>query len=246
MTLETTERSRTEDTVAQAEAAAHSTLKRLRAQADEVVERMKPRIDAVTTYVRDEPTKSMLASAAVGAGVMALLVLVTRSNSRSPLVRSGTLQSLRNAALDLADRAHLAANHSLGLARKRSHGLFADVEKRADRALAAAQAHADQAHVRARARADEAAGAAQGLGDDAIDAARHKAAEFGDAATTTLTDAWKSIREQADPYVERMRPQLEAAARYAREDPTRAALGIATAGAIIVGLLALARSADRD
>jgi hypothetical protein len=48
------------------------------------------------------------------------------------------------------------------------------------------------------------------------------------------------------PVVDKIKPQLEAAAAYAKEEPARTALGLAAAGAIIAGLVALARQSDDD
>jgi len=42
--------------------------------------------------------------------------------------------------------------------------------------------------------------------------------------------------------VDKLKPQIDALASYAKEDPTRAALGVATAGALVIGLLAMLRS----
>ncbi len=232
-----------------AEDEAKSTLTRLRAQADDVVERMRPKLDAVTGYVRDEPTKSMVASAAVGAGIMALIVLLTRSSSRAasrPALRSSALSSIRDAALDLADRAHVAANDVLSSAQRKTAGLLSLAGAGADRAFAAAQQRSDSVHEATRSKAEQAAYAAQQRAEDGIGNAKQQASDASDAAANAMSDAWTSLREHADPMVERLRPQFEAAARYAREDPTRAALGVATAGALLIGLYALTRSSSSN
>ena len=57
-------------------------VQKLREQADAVVERIQPQIAAVSTYVRDEPTRRI--SAAAGAALMGLIALVVRSSWRSP------------------------------------------------------------------------------------------------------------------------------------------------------------------
>jgi hypothetical protein len=54
------------------------------------------------------------------------------------------------------------------------------------------------------------------------------------------------VREQAGPMVDKIKPQRDAAAAYAKEEPARAALGLAAAGAIVAGLIALARHAQDD
>lgn len=223
---------------------ARSTIERLRAQADQVVGRMRPKLEAVTTYVKDEPTKSMLASAAVGAGVMALIVLVTKSSRPKPVVRGSAMATIRDAALALADRAHGAATDALHASQARAHGLFSRAEKEADRAFAAAEDRAHALHGAARERAEQAAARAEKLAGQGVDAARAKAAELGEQADSAMRDAWDSIREHADPLLERYRPQIESAVRYAKEDPTRAALGAAAAGAVLIGLASLLRSRD--
>ena len=76
---------------------------------------------------------------------MALIVLATRMSSR-PTVRSGTLSSIRDAALDLADRAHVAANDALAIAQSRSRGFFSRAGLNADQAFKAAQKRSDAFH----------------------------------------------------------------------------------------------------
>jgi hypothetical protein len=46
--------------------------------------------------------------------------------------------------------------------------------------------------------------------------------------------------------VEKLKPQIDAATAYAKEEPARTALGLAAAGAIIAGLIALARHSEDD
>ena len=67
-----------------------------------------------------------------------------------------------------------------------------------------------------------------------------------DSVSDAAADAWKKVREQAAPVVDRIKPQLDAAAAYAKDDPVRAALGLAAAGAIIAGLVAMTRSSQDD
>ena len=58
------------------------------------------------------------------------------------------------------------------------------------------------------------------------------------------------IIQQANAFspesADKIRPQLDAAAQYARDEPTRTVLGLVAAGAVVAGLLALARSAQDD
>jgi ElaB/YqjD/DUF883 family membrane-anchored ribosome-binding protein len=80
----------------------------------------------------------------------------------------------------------------------------------------------------------------------ALDSAKSQAAAAADTVSETVADAWKKVRDQAAPMVDKVRPQIEAAATYVKDDPTRAALGLAAAGAIVAGLYALARQAQGD
>ena len=49
-----------ESTAADEGSEARTAVQKLREQADAVVERIQPQIAAVSTYVRDEPTKALL------------------------------------------------------------------------------------------------------------------------------------------------------------------------------------------
>ena len=95
-------------------------------------------------------------------------------------------------------------------------------------------------------RAADALEATQKRATDALDAAQKRAAAAADSVTESVADAWKKVRDQAGPVVEKIKPQIDAATAYAKEDPARAALGLAAAGAIIAGLIALARRAQSD
>jgi ElaB/YqjD/DUF883 family membrane-anchored ribosome-binding protein len=71
-----------------------------------------------------------------------------------------------------------------------------------------------------------------------------RAGETADSVADTVSETWESLREQAAPVIKRFQPQIDAVASYAKEDPTRAVLGVATAGAILFGLMSLLRSSD--
>jgi ElaB/YqjD/DUF883 family membrane-anchored ribosome-binding protein len=168
-------------------------LQKLREKTDAVVDRIQPRIDAVSTFARNDPTKAMLIAAATGAALMGVLGLLVRaSRPASPGARA--MASIRDAALDLADRAHVAATDAI-----------------------------EAAHQRA------------GVAQQKVDDVQKRAAAVADSVTET----WQNLRDQAAPVIERLRPQIDAVATYAKEDPTRAALGVVTAGAVLFGLLSL-------
>lgn len=202
---------------------ASSTLDKLREQTDAVVQRVRPQLDVVANYARDEPTKALLISAATGAALMGLVALMSRSSGpRLPDSRdlralkneardsgSSLLATLRDAALDLADRAHGAGKDALDTAHK-----YVDSK--------------------------------QSQATDATDSAVSKVSD-------TVTDAWKTLRDQASEKVDKLRPPLDAAAGYAkdaagyaRDEPARVALGVAAVGAVVIGLLALIRGSDSD
>ena len=179
-------------------------VQKLREQADAVVQRIQPQIAAVTTYVRAEPTKALLMSAAAGAALMGLFALIVRSSggSRTQSTGRSAMAAIRDAALDLADSAQTMALDALDATQKRAA--------------------------------------------DALDTTQRRASAAADSVTESVADAWKKVRDQAGPVVDRIKPQIDAAAAYAKEDPARAALGLAAAGAIVAGLIALARHAQDD
>ena len=184
-------------------------MQKLREKTDAVVDRLQPQIEAVSDFARNDPTKAVLISAAVGAALMGLIGLMARTPSRAARARD-TMTTIRDAAIDLADRAHSAAAGAI-----------------------------DTAHARAR--------RAEGQLDDARERAgdaQKRAGELADTVRSSAADAWQTLRDQAAPYVERLRPQLDAVASYAKDDPARAAIGIATAGAVLLGLLSLIRHSD--
>ena len=193
-------------------------VQKLREQADAVVERIQPQIAAVSTYVREEPTKALLISAAAGAAVMGLIALVVRSGSRSPAQQTASagrsaMAAIRDAALDLADSAQSMAADALEAAQKRVSDALGSTQKRVA---------------------------------EARDSAKKRADESADSVSEAAADAWKKVRDQAAPLVDKIRPQIDAAAAYAKDEPVRAAIGLAAAGAIIAGLIALTRQSDDD
>lgn len=242
-------------------------VQRLRDQADAVVNRIQPRIAAVSSYAREEPTKALLISAATGAALMGLVALIVRTSGRSPMrdlpdlpargrtaaLASSTISAIREAALDLAGRAQAMASDALDAAQQRASDAFDFGQHRAASALDAAKARAGDAYDSTRKRATESLDAQSQRAADALDDAKKRAAAAADSVSSSVGDAWKSVREQAQPMVDRVRPmvdkvrpQIDAVAGYAKEDPARAALGAAAAAAIIIGLVALARRSQDD
>ena len=196
-------------------------LQKLRDRKDAVVERMQPQIEAVSSFARNDPTKAVLIAAASGAALMGLIGLVVRSSGRPSGPRS--LSSLRDAAIGLADRAHSAAGDAIDAAHRRA----ARAQSMADDAIAAASKRADDAQRQAEA------------GQKRFADLKGRATDTADDVAEALSDTWKNLRAQAAPVVDKLRPQFESAASYARDEPARTALGLVTVGAALFGLLAL-------
>jgi ElaB/YqjD/DUF883 family membrane-anchored ribosome-binding protein len=216
-------------------------VQKLREQADAVVQRIQPQIAAVSTYARNEPTKALLISAATGAALMGLIALMVRSGNRSSVpasvssAGSSAFAAIREAALDLADSAQDMVADAMDRVRGRAADAADDARGRANDAIDDARGRAQDAADRGRSRAGS-----------AMDAARSRAADAVDSVSDSVADAWKKVRDQAAPVVDKVRPRVEAAASYVKDDPARAAIGLAAAGALIAGLVALARSAGSD
>jgi len=214
-------------------------MQKLREQADAAVQRIQPQIAAVSTFARNEPTKALLISAAAGAALMGLIALMVRSGNRSPMSLGGSalaagasaMAAIRDAALDLADSAQSMADDALESGRKRAAETSDSLSKRA---YAAADHVGKRASVAVDGVSKRAAAAV-----DTVSAAADSVAE-------AAADAWQKVRDQAAPVVDKIKPQIDAAAAYAKEEPARTALGLAAAGAIIAGLIALARQSEDD
>ena len=67
----------------QASDLAHRGADTVRETTQQLRERAMRASDSTVNYIREEPVKAMLIAAATGAGLMALLSLMTRSNDRS-------------------------------------------------------------------------------------------------------------------------------------------------------------------
>ena len=192
-------------------------VQKLREQADAVIQRIQPQISAVSTYARDEPTKALLISAAAGAALMGLIALMVRSGGSSSRTVASSLDAV-------SDRSEKAGRSTLAAIR--------------DAALELAES--------AQSIAADALGSTQKRAADALGTTQKRAAAAADTVSESVADAWKKVREQAAPVVEKIKPQIDAAAAYAKEEPARTALGLAAAGAIVAGLIALARQSQDD
>jgi len=159
-------------------------------QANATLEKLRPQLDTVTTYAKEEPTKALLIAAAAGAGIMGLVALLSRSSGGREL----SAELLRSAAYDARDNARRSARE---IAREAT-----------DRASAKADALMKQTR-----------GAAQ-------------------TAYDGLSDTVQQWRDQAGPMVDKMvRPQIDNVMSYTKDDPGKALLIAAAAGAALMGLM---------
>lgn len=181
------------------------TMQNVKDQASAAFDRLRPQLDSVTAYAKDEPTKALLISAAAGAAVMGLIALTMRSSGG---VQVPSARELRKGTDDPADRWRSAAADAAEGWRKTAAGTASDWrQKTADAA--------DEVTDRT---------------DGAIESARTAARSVYDGVNEKVQQ-W---REQAAPMVDRIRPQLDAVTGYAKEDPVKALMiGIAAAAALM-------------
>ena len=184
-----------------------NTMQSVKDQASATLEKLRPQLDSVASYAKEEPTKALLIAAATGAGVMALVALMARGSSRPSLSPS----MLRDAAYDAADRMRGTAYDT------------------ANRLRSAASDRTESARKSARDAADRAAAKAEGLMQSTRDAAQ--------SAYDGLADTVQQWKDQAAPLVDRVRPQIDAVTTYAKDDPGKALLIAAAAGAALMGLM---------
>ena len=192
-----------------------SRMRTVKEQASEQLERFRPQLDAVSNYAKEEPGKALLISAAVGAGLMGLVALMARTGGP----RMPSTESLRRAAADAADSVRKVALDSIDKVRKAAG-------ESADDARKAAAAQADDMRKTAMARM-------QDVADDVSSQAKGRAK----AAYDSLSDTMEKWRDQAQPLVDKVKPQLDQVMDYAKDDPGKALLLAAAAGAALMGLM---------
>jgi ElaB/YqjD/DUF883 family membrane-anchored ribosome-binding protein len=192
-----------------------ASLKSAREQAAGLVDKIRPQIDTMAGYAKDEPVKAVLIAAASGAALMAVATLCSRPSMRRR-VREGA-QSLRDAASESAS------------------GLTERASRAADRATQTARSTLESTRQAARSAFD-------GGSNGASNGASHGPFEH---IADRVSEGAQALSEKAAPWVEQWRPQLDSVKDYAKEDPTKALLIAATTGAALVGLImALGHSDD--
>ena len=146
----------------------------VREQAAALAERLRPQLSSAASsavgYAKEQPAKTLLVSAALGAAVVALYTLLSRSGQRHQFTLRPSLKTQ--------------------------------------------------------------------LGDAAADAF--------DAARDGVADTVDTLRDKAQAAPERLRQPLNAATSYAQEDPVKAVVIAAVAGAVAMALIAAVVNSQRD
>lgn len=127
-----------------------------------------------------------------------------------------------------------SAASSLSALRDAAIGYAGRTSSSVNDAISAAQQRADEAEHRA------------AEGQKRLSELQKRVSATADDVSGTVSDTWQSLRAQAAPVVDRLRPQFDAVASYAKEDPARAAIGVATAVAAVLGLLTLINKAREE
>ena len=188
-------------------------------QASATFERLRPQIDSVASYARDEPTKALLIAAATGAGIMGLIALMSRSGGGHRVPSS---RAWREAAYEMADRMRDSARGVGDSVRQSARNLGDSVRR-------SARDTRDEARASANDMADRAARQA----DDAMRSGRGTAK----AAYDSLGETMQQLKDQASPWMDKMRPQVDQVMTYAKDDPAKALMIAAAAGAALMGLI---------
>ena len=177
-------------------------------QAVQMWDDMRPQLDKVASYAKEEPAKSVLMAAVAGA----LIVTVVMASRRSKAVDvDASKQWLGKLAADAADRARSAA------------------QDKADLAAEAAEAAQGTARRKLRDLASTAADEAKAMKDNAVESARRAASQAYDGVSDRLSD----LRGKADPLLDQIQPQLDNVAGYAKKNPIAALLVATAAGALL-------------
>ena len=188
-------------------------------QASATFERLRPQIDSVASYARDEPTKALLIAAAAGAGIMGLIALMSRSGGDH---HARSRHAWREAARDMANRMRESTRDAGDNLRQSAREVGDSVRQSAHELRDDARTSTADMAARAAASADETMRAGRGNAKAAYD---------------SLGEALQQLKDQAAPWVDRMRPQVDQVMTYAKDDPAKALMIAAAAGAALMGLI---------
>ena len=181
------------------------------------LQKLREQTDAVVQRVR--PQIDAISNYARDEPTKALLISAATGAALMGLV------ALMSRSGSRSDQARSAAMSTMATIRNAALDLADRAHNAANDALAATQSAASQARKLA-------------------ETTQQRAQDSVDTVSDTMSEAWKSLRDQAAPMVEKYRPQIDAVTHYAKEDPAKTALGVAAAGALLVGLLAMIRGSD--
>ena len=214
-------------------------MKKAREQIASLGESIRPQLDALVIYIKDEPTKAVLISATAGALAAALFAA---GRTRSPALPSASkvgagLSSFVDAARSMAAEAiDLAAGKASDVKKRAATGADDRVSKGAQALSDARDSAAEAAKKAAEQARDGWSEGLQGLRetrDSALGAARQKAESAYEELTTTLHD----LRGKAAPLLDRMQPPIDSVADYTKSSPFKALLMAAAAAAVVSRLV---------
>ena len=210
-----------------------------REQITAACESMRPQLDALVIYIKDEPAKAVLISAAAGALAAALFAASRPRRATLPSASKlgAGMSSFVEAARSMAAEADDLVAGKASDAKKLAADEADDRASKGAKKLREARDSAAEAARKAAEQASESwADGLKGLreaGDNALGAARQKAESAYEDLTSTLHD----LRGKAAPLFDRMQPPIDSVADYTKSSPFKALL-IAAAAAAVVSRLA--------
>lgn len=204
-----------QQTTQQALALITDSLNTAKEQACKLWDDVRPQLDKVANYAKEEPTKSVLMAAVAGALVITVVMATRRSK---PVDVAASKKWLRALAADAADRAKDKADEAKDAADSAS--------KQAKKTLADYAAEALEEY---KSRKDSAVESAKSLKDDAVETAKRAAS----TAYDNVSDRLQDLRGKADPLIEQIQPQLDNVAGYAKKNPLSALVVAIAAGALL-------------
>ena len=189
-------------------------------QVCQVWDDLRPQLDKVAAYAKEEPTKSVLMAAAAGA--VLVTVAMAAGRSRRSVDVEGSKEWLRSLADEAADQTRSVARRAADEARDA-----------ADRAEGPARRklrdYVSTAAEQAKSLKEDAVDSAKSMKESAVDTARRAASQAYEGASERLSD----LRHKADPLIDRFEPQIEQVAGYTKQNPFAALVAAALVGALV-------------
>jgi ElaB/YqjD/DUF883 family membrane-anchored ribosome-binding protein len=189
-------------------------------QACKLWDDVRPQLDKVANYAKEEPTKSVLMAVVAGALIVTLVTASRRS--KPPVDVAASKKWLRAFAADAAERARELAQDKADQAREAAE----DAHGAARRSLREVAADAADQF---KARKDDAVESAKAARDSAVESAKRAATQAYEGVSDRLQD----LRGKADPLLEQIQPQLDNVAGYAKKNPLSALIVATAAGALL-------------